>query len=176
MLGKQGKGCTEDLLTNDDILVGTLGKAFGTSGAFVAGKQETIEWVLQKAHSYIYTTALPPAIAEATRVSLQLIQEETWRRESLQEITNYFRDCCSQMNITLTESITPIQPIIIGTSEFAVKSSETLIQAGILVPAIRPPTVPTNTARLRISFCANHTHKHIDSLINELAKLNVNSS
>ena len=80
VLGKQGKGCTEGLLSNDDILIGTLGKAFGTFGAFVAARKETIEWIIQKAHSYIYTTALPPAIAEATRASLQLIKEEAWRR------------------------------------------------------------------------------------------------
>jgi len=175
VLGQHGKGCTEDLLANENVLVGTLGKAFGTFGAFVAGKEETIEWILQKAHSYIYTTALPPAVAEASRASLQLIQEETWRRETLQEHTNYFRQCCKQMDIALTESSTPIQPIIIGSSEAAMKISDSLMQAGILVPAIRPPTVPQHTARLRVTLCADHTREHIDALISNLAKLNVNT-
>jgi len=175
VLGKQGKGCTEDLLTDDDILIGTLGKAFGTFGAFVAGKQEIIEWLIQKAHSYIYTTALPPSIAEATRESLQLIQEEGWRRETLKDLINYFQRCCEQVDITLTESNTPIQPIVIGPSEVTVKCSTSLLQAGILVPAIRPPTVPNNTARLRVTFCTNHSRTHIDSLITELTKLNINT-
>ncbi len=166
VLGKLGKGCTEDLLTKNNILIGTLSKAFGTFGAFVAGNQETIEWIIQKAHSYIYTTAIPPAIAEATRTSLQLIKEEAWRREHLQELIIYFQDCCKKSGLNLAPSSnTPIQPIILGSSDFALQASENLINAGILVPAIRPPTVPNNTARLRVSFSATHTKAHINRLI-----------
>ena len=175
VLGKQGKGCTEGLLLNDDILIGTLSKAFGTFGAFVAGKQETIEWIIQKAHSYIYTTALPAAVAEASRASLQVLQQETWRRETLQENTLYFRHSCEQLGIKLTNSVSPIQPIIIGASDVALKQSESLLQAGILVPAIRPPTVANDTARLRVTLCAEHTREHIDSLVGKLSYISKDS-
>jgi len=171
VLGKQGKGCTEGLLSNDDILIGTLGKAFGTFGAFVAARKETIEWIIQKAHSYIYTTALPPAIAEATRASLQLIKEEAWRREHLQELIQYFQDRCKHVGINVSASDTPIQPIILGSSETALEVSKNLLNTGILAPAIRPPTVPNNTARLRISFSAAHTKQQIDRLIVALEQL-----
>lgn len=165
VLGKEGKGCTENLLSMDDILVGTLGKAFGTFGAFVAANQDVIEWLVQKAQSYIYTTAIPPAVAEATRASLQLIKEEAWRREKLQELIWYFQECCEQIGLKVSTSDTPIQPIIIGASETALNISDQLLNAGILVPAIRPPTVPINSARLRISFSAEHTKTQLDQLI-----------
>jgi 8-amino-7-oxononanoate synthase len=169
VLGKQGKGCTEGLLLHDNILIGTLSKAFGTFGAFVAAKQESIEWIIQKAHSYIYTTALPAAVAEASRASLQVLQEETWRRETLQENTIYFRRCCEQLGIKLTNSVSPIQPIMIGASNRALQLSESLLRAGIVVPAIRPPTVAKKTARLRVTLCSEHTHQHIDSLVSTLS-------
>lgn len=171
VLGKNGKGCTENLLSTDDILVGTLGKAFGTFGAFVAAKQEVIEWLVQKAHSYIYTTAIPPAVAEATRVSLQLIKEEVWRREKLQVLIQYFRGCCAQIGLKVPASDTPIQPIILGASDTALHVSDRLLSAGILVPAIRPPTVAKHTARLRVSFSATHTKAQIDQLIVALEQL-----
>jgi len=171
VLGKHGKGSTENLLSNDDILIGTLGKAFGTFGAFVAAKKETIEWIIQKAHSYIYTTALPVAIAEATRTSLQLINSEAWRRKHLQELIQHFQDRCNQTGIKVSASSTPIQPIILGSSETALHVSKKLLESGILVPAIRPPTVPNNTARLRISFSANHTKEQIDRLLVALEQL-----
>ena len=171
VLGKLGKGSTEDKLINENILIGTLGKAFGTFGAFVAAKQEIIEWIIQRAHSYIYTTALPPAIAEATRTSLQLIKTESWRRENLLKLTEYFRESCKQKNIPLSSSNTPIQPIIIGKNKDALKVSEELLKSGILVPTIRPPTVPQNTARLRVSLCTFHTKEHIDQLTLALEQL-----
>ncbi len=171
VLGKHGKGCTERILDDDTILVGTLGKAFGTFGAFVAAKQEIIEWLIQRAHSYIYTTAFPPAIAEATRASLKLIHTEVWRRQALQEITQYFHEQCVEAGIPVTESNTPIQPIILGNSEIALTISDELLKTGILVPAIRPPTVAKNSARLRISLCATHTKAHIDQLIIALEQL-----
>ncbi len=165
VLGKEGKGCTENLLSNDDILIGTLGKAFGTFGAFVAAKQEVIEWLIQKSHSYIYTTAIPPAIAEATRASLRLVMDEAWRREHLQKLIQYFQSRCMQLGIDVSVSHTPIQPIVLGSSETALKVSQNLLDAKILVPAIRPPTVPNNTARIRITFSASHTKKHVDQLL-----------
>ena len=174
VLGNHGKGSTEGILNDKTILVGTLGKAFGTFGAFVAAKQETIQWLIQRAHSYIYTTAAPPAIAEATRMSLRIIQKESWRREKLQELVNYFRKACEQMSIKLTNSQTPIQPIIVGPANISMKLSNSLLEKNILVPAIRPPTVPEGTARLRATFCANHTKQHIDKLIEVLSQQNLN--
>ena len=171
VLGTHGKGSTEGLLSCDDILIGTLGKAFGTFGAFVAAKQDTIEWIIQKAHSYIYTTALPPAIAEATRTSLRILKEEAWRREKLQELIQHFRVRCGQVGIKISDSETPIQPIILGASQTALRVSEQLFNLGILVPAIRPPTVPSNTARLRVNLCATHSRLHINQLIVALEKL-----
>jgi len=171
VLGTQGKGCTEGLLSNDDILIGTLGKAFGAFGAFVATNKETIEWIIQKAHSYIYTTALPPAIAEATRASLQLIKQEAWRREHLQELIQHFQDRCKQVGINVSASETPIQPIILGSSETALQVSKNLLDAGILVPAIRPPTVANNTARLRVTFSASHTKAQVEQLLVVLEQL-----
>lgn len=165
VLGKNGKGCTENLLEKENVLVGTLGKAFGTFGAFVAANQNTIEWLIQTAHSYIYTTALPPAIAEASRSSLILIQTEVWRREALQEIIQYFRQQCLRVGINIINSTTAIQPIILGSNEKALQVSEQLLKFEILVPAIRPPTVSENTARLRVSLCATHTKAHVDKLI-----------
>ena len=172
VLGKHGKGCTEGKLTTDTILVGTLGKAFGTFGAFVAAEQEIIEWCIQRARTYIYTTALPPSIAEATRTSLQLVRKEFWRREKLHSLVKRFREYAKQMGLPISASITPIQPIIFGSAATAVKISEALLNKGILVSAIRPPTVPQNTARLRISFSATHTEDHVDQLVESLVEVN----
>ncbi len=171
VLGKHGKGCTEDQLTTETILVGTLGKAFGTFGAFVAAKQEIIEWCIQRARTYIYTTAVPPSIAEATRMSLQLVHEESWRREKLQALVKRFRDYANQMGLPISSSVTPIQPIILGSAATAIQVSEELLNKGIMVLAIRPPTVPHNKARLRITFSATHTEDHVDQLVEALVEV-----
>ncbi len=170
VIGKEGRGCTEGILESNTILIGTLGKAFGTFGAFVAGKQDSIEWIMQRARTYIYTTAIPPAIAEATRTSLQIIQEESWRRQKLQKLIDYFRQQCIEAEIPLSNFSTHIQPIIVGASDSALKISSALLDKGILVSAIRPPTVPKDTARLRISFSADHDESHVDQLIEALTE------
>lgn len=174
VIGKTGRGCVEHFgLTNNDvpILVGTLGKAFGTFGAFVAGSDELIETLIQHARTYIYTTALPPAVAHATLTSLELIEEESWRREQLQVLIKRFRDGAQQLGLNLMASTTPIQPLIIGNSDEALRISEQLQAHGILISAIRPPTVPEGTARLRITFSANHTEAHIDRLLSALDRV-----
>jgi 8-amino-7-oxononanoate synthase len=174
VIGKNGRGTIEhhNLSENDiPILVGTLGKAFGTAGAFVAGSETLIETLIQQARTYIYTTALPPAIAHATLTSLKLIETEAWRREKLQTLIKQFRTGASQLGLNLMPSTTPIQPLIIGDSAEALRISEALQQQGILISAIRPPTVPDGTARLRITFSANHTEKHIDQLLAALDKV-----
>jgi 8-amino-7-oxononanoate synthase len=173
VLGDKGGGILEQTsLRQDDVqvLVGTLGKAFGTFGAFVAGSEELIETLIQNARPYIYTTALPAAIAEATRTSLKIIQTENWRREKLKHLVNRFRTGANQLGLPLMASSSPIQPLLLGSSETAVNVSQSLFDQGFLVSAIRPPTVPVNSARLRITFSAMHEEQQIDQLLDALAK------
>lgn len=173
VLGDKGRGTLSEFQLNQDdvpILVGTLGKAFGTFGAFVAGSNELIEYLTQKARTYIYTTAMPPALAEATRTSLQLIQTENWRREKLNALISRFRTGANHLGLTISESTTPIQPLIIGDSQRAVDISNALFDKGFLISAIRPPTVPKNSARLRITFSAAHEEQHIDRLLEALSQ------
>jgi 8-amino-7-oxononanoate synthase len=168
VLGKTGRGTLEHSgvsIKDVPIYMATLGKAIGTSGAFVAGSEELIETLIQQARTYIYTTATPPALAEATRASLKVVSNEPELREQLHNNIQYFRGCCQQQSIDLSDSETAIQPIIIGDAESAVQLSNVLFNQGILVTAIRPPTVPIGTSRLRITLSARHTHHHIDQLI-----------
>ena len=174
VLGDNGKGSIEHYkLASRDIPVymATLGKALGTAGAFIAGSNDLIETLIQKARSYIYTTASPPAVAEATRASLNIIQSQPELRSQLNDNIQYFRNCCKQQEITLTHSSTAIQPVILGETQKTVTASEQLFAQGILVTAIRPPTVPEGTARLRITLSAQHSHAHIDKLIEAMGKL-----
>lgn len=171
VLGKQGRGCVEHFGLNQTdvpILMGTLGKAFGTAGAFVAASDDVIETLIQNARSYIYTTASPPALAEATRVSLKLVQSESWRREHLTDLIKQFRYSVSEMGYELMPSITPIQPILVGDSHDAVRMSQQLMGAGVHAGAIRPPTVEEGTARLRITLSAEHSVEQLEVLLNAL--------
>ena len=174
VLGKNGGGCVEQFGLNLDeapILIGTLGKAFGTFGAFVAGSKDLIEFLIQKARPYIYTTALPPAVAEASRASLRLLQSEGWRREKLQSLIKQFRGGAQQLGLQLMDSKTPIQPLLIGDNANAMAMSAALKQQGILITAIRPPTVPDGTARLRITFSADHSEADVVQLLNALEQI-----
>jgi len=174
VLGKNGAGSLEHFSLDQQqvpILMGTLGKALGTAGAFVAGPEVLIETLVQQSRTYIYTTALPAAVAEATRTSLQLAARESWRRERLQELVAAFRAGVQQMDFELTDSATPIQPIIAGSSETALDWSKQLSTQGILVTPIRPPTVPEGSARLRITFSASHRDHHLHQLLQALAGL-----
>ena len=169
--GALGAGCVERFELNQaklPVLMGTLGKAFGTAGAFVAGSETLIEYLIQFSRTYIYTTSLPPAIAAATIESLRIIKTEAWRRAHLQSLISRFRHHAAELGLNLMPSTTPIQPILVGDSEQAVTISQKLKQAGILVPAIRPPTVPDGTARLRITFSAGHSEADLDKLLNAL--------
>jgi len=173
VLGPNGRGSVvESGLSQEDVpvLVGTFGKAFGTSGAFVAGSDELIEFLVQMARPYIYTTAMPPSIAAATRASLKLIQQSDDKRVYLQQLINYFREGVSQLGYDLMPSRTTIQPVLIGDTHKAVALSQYLENQGLLVTAIRPPTVPNNTARLRVTLSANHCFDDIDELVGALAK------
>ena len=155
------------------ILMGTLGKAFGSFGAFVAGSEDLIEWLIQAARSYVYTTALPAAVAEATRAALRLAQAESWRREKLAALVARFRAGAAQLGLPLMASETPIQPLVLGEPERVMAVSARLEAAGLLVGAIRPPTVPEGTARLRITFSAGHDEAHVDRLLAALESAGV---
>jgi 8-amino-7-oxononanoate synthase len=174
VLGDTGRGSLEaaGLGAGDvPILVGTLGKAFGTFGAFVAGSSELVETLLQRARSYIYTTALPPAVAAATHASLRILQEEPWRRERVLGHVAYFRREAAGLGLGLRDSRTPIQPVVLGSEAAAVAASDALRAQGLWVPAIRPPTVPAGTSRLRITFSAAHQTADVDRLLEALAGL-----
>jgi len=174
VLGEHGRGTLEHLGLDAQqvpVLMGTLGKALGTFGAFVAGSEELIETLINNARSYIYTTAPPPAIAEATRVSLKLAASENWRRKKLQELIAQFRKGASQLGLELMSTITPIQPIVIGDNKRTLSCSQKLWDAGIYIPAIRPPTVPDGSARLRVSFNADHEPHHVQKLLDALESL-----
>ncbi len=171
VMGESGRGTVNHFELNNEqvpILMGTLGKAFGTFGAFVAGSEALIETLIQQARSYIYTTALPPAVATATSVSLRLLQSENWRREKLNELVKQFRAGASELGLNLMESATPIQPVLLGSVEATLAVSEALYQQGLFIGAIRPPTVPEGGARLRITFSASHTEEQVDQLLSAL--------
>lgn len=171
VLGEQGRGVLNALnLSQDDVPVymATLGKALGSYGAFVAGSDDLIECLIQECRPYIYTTAMPPAVAAATLESLQLLQDESWRVDHLHALIKLFRAGAQQRDIALPESHTAIQPLIVGESDKALQLSEKLLQQNILVGAIRPPTVPNNTARLRITLSAAHTESDIEQLLDVL--------
>ncbi|ADR58095.1 8-amino-7-oxononanoate synthase [Pseudomonas sp. XWY-1] len=172
-LGAQGGGIVEHFgLGVDDVpvLIGTLGKACGTAGAFVAGSEALIEALVQFARPYIYTTSQPPALACATLKSLELLRRETWRREHLAALIRQFREGAQQLGLQLMDSPTPIQPIVIGDSAQALRLSRLLRERGLLVTAIRPPTVPAGSARLRVTLSAAHSEAQVQLLLNALAE------
>jgi 8-amino-7-oxononanoate synthase len=174
VIGTNGRGSIEHTGVASaavPILVGTLGKAFGSFGAFVAGDAALIDYIIQRARTYIYTTALPPAVAAAGRAGLRLAQQESWRRERLQALTLRFRAAAATLGVPLAPSSTPIQPLIIGEASWALALSEALMNAGFWVAAIRPPTVPAGSARLRITLSAAHREQDVDALAETLGSL-----
>ena len=158
-------------LSSPDVYVATLGKALGCSGAFVAGSQALIEYLIQRARSWIFSTAPPPAFAAAARAALRIVagSEGAERRAGLFDNLRRFRAGAAQLGIPLTESHTPIQPLIIGDEKKALALSRRLFDDGLWVAAIRPPTVPPGTARLRITLSAAHAAEQIDHLLEALA-------
>jgi 8-amino-7-oxononanoate synthase len=172
VMGATGRGCLEHFnldSTAVPVLVGTLGKAFGCFGAFIAADADYVEWFLQTARSYLYTTALPPPVAAAARAALAVATTESWRRERVLELTARLRRGCAQTGIALLPSPSPIQPVVLGDSARALAVSEQLFAAGFWVAAIRPPTVPKASARLRITLSAAHSEQQVDALIDALA-------
>jgi 8-amino-7-oxononanoate synthase len=174
ILGASGAGLLQQCGLGQDevpVLMATLGKAMGTFGAFVAGSDSLIETLIQQARSYIYTTALPPAVAAASRESLRLLHEEAWRRSHLQQLIQRLRVGMAQLELELLPSETAIQPLLLGDAATALKVSDALFELGFFVPAIRPPTVPRGTARLRIALSAGHSERDIDGLLGAMERV-----
>jgi 8-amino-7-oxononanoate synthase len=172
VMGEGGAGSVAAAgLQQDDVpvLMATLGKALGTAGAFVAGSELLIEGLIQQSRNYIYTTAIPPAVAAATLMSLQLLHEEAWRRDHLAGLVQRFRRGAAELGLPLLESHSAIQPLLIGDAQMAVDYSERLRERGLLISAIRPPTVPAGTSRLRITLTAAHSEQEVDRLLEELS-------
>ncbi len=159
VLGDGGRGSLAHfgLVSPRIVYMGTLGKAAGVFGAFVAGAADVIEWLMQRARTYIFTTAAPPLLAETLLTSLDVIAKEAWRRDHLRALIARLRAGLEGLPWRLLASDTPIQPLIVGGNEAVVTLSERLRERGLWVPAIRPPTVPMGSARLRISLSAAHT-------------------
>jgi 8-amino-7-oxononanoate synthase len=171
VLGASGRGTLEHFGLDQaavPVLVGTLGKAFGTFGAFVAGGCDLIEFLLQKARPYAYTTALPQAVAAATREALVIAAREPWRRERVLALAARFAAAARTLKVPVMASQTPIQPVLLGSAAHALGAQQELLRAGFWVVAIRPPTVPSGAARLRIALSAAHTEAQVDALAQAL--------
>lgn len=173
VLGSEGRGILEHFALDSPriIYMATLGKAAGAAGAFVAGPKILTDYLMQTARPYIYTTASPAPVAAAAMAGVQLIQQDHARRAHLHQLIAEFRAACQLQRWQLMASATAIQPIIIGSNDEALQVSKRLLEQGIIVPAIRPPTVPKGTARLRISLSAAHTHEDIEQLLQALHTL-----
>ncbi len=170
VLDERGRGSlfAQGVNARTQILMGTLGKGLGAGGAFVAGSHELIETLIQFARTFIYTTAMPAAVAAATLVSLEKSRQENWRRQKLAELVKRFRAGASEQGYTLMASQTPIQPILIGSDADAMALSAALREKGFLITAIRPPTVPEGEARLRVTLSAAHELVDVDALLTAL--------
>lgn len=174
VLGENGAGLAEQCALDQQalpVMVATLGKAVGVQGAFVAGSAALVETLIQHARQYIYTTALPPASAAASLAALDIIRNEPERRSRLAAIVRKFRRGCEELGLPLLNPdgpATPIQPLLLGDNSEALSLAAALRARGILAVAIRPPTVPPGTARLRISFTAAHSNEQVDKLLQAL--------
>lgn len=173
VLGPQGRGtCAHYAMTATQVpvLMGTLGKALGSAGAFVAGSATLIEALIQFARSYRYTTAMPAALAAAAQTALAIARDESWRREHLACLLQRLRQGLDTLGLGLPpEATTPIQPVVLGATTTATQVARQLLERGFLVPAIRPPTVPQGQARLRITLSATHNLAQVDSLVEALS-------
>ncbi|WP_027965859.1 8-amino-7-oxononanoate synthase [Halomonas halocynthiae] len=171
VLGERAAGCTEGFTSAEvPILIGTLGKALGTAGAFVAGDTALVEHVLQFSRSYTYTTAQPPGVASATLTSLEILQAEPERRHRLRENIGQFRCGAQSLGLPLAQSETPIQPLLLGDEARTLRWADELKCQNIAVGAIRPPSVPRGQSRLRVTLRACHRRKDIDRLLETLGQ------
>ena len=173
VLGAEGGGSVNeaDLGSSEvPVLMGTLGKALGVAGAFVAGSAALIDGLVQFARPHIYTTALPPALAAAASAAIDIARFEPWRRAKLGRLVTHFRQGARERGIVLLDSRTPIQPVVIGASKAALVAMQSLEAQGFFVPAIRPPTVAQGKARLRVVLSARHEESDVERLLNALAR------
>jgi 8-amino-7-oxononanoate synthase len=170
VLGTDGRGALAHfgVASKRIIYMATLGKAAGVYGAFVAGEPEVVDVLIQRARPYIYTTAAPPLLAHVVLASIRIIAAEDWRRERLRQLIALLKEGTQGLRWPLMPSSTPIQPLMIGANETAVHVASALAARGVLVPAIRPPTVPAGTARLRISLSAAHDERDVARLVEAL--------
>jgi 8-amino-7-oxononanoate synthase len=173
VLGKTGRGTVEHLglLGRVSVQMGTLGKAFGSFGAYAAGSQDLINILINHARSFIYSTALPPSVCAASLAAIDIVEQDTERRDRLWKNRSRFVNGLNSIGISTGESETPIIPIVIGDSGRALKAAEKLFEYGIYAPAIRPPTVPANAARIRTTVTASHTGEDIDSALQIFRRL-----
>ena len=174
VLGPRGGGALEhfDLDENQaPLTTATFGKACGVMGAFAAGAADAVETLVQRGRPYIYSTAMPPALAVAAREALAIVERETWRREKLRALTRRFTRGAKQLGLPLLPSATPIQGFMVGNAGAAVRCSQRALAQGLLLSAIRSPTVPKNTERLRITLTAGHSEEQVDRLLDALAEL-----
>lgn len=173
VFGPEGQGLARHLGLQDkiDIQMGTLSKAAGSFGAYCCGSKELISFLINKARSFIYTTAMPPSAASASCKALEIIQADSQLRERLWDNTHYVKTNLSKMGFDTLRSESPIIPILVKDSQLAVKFSQRLLEEGIFISAIRPPTVPVNTARLRLTLMATHERKDLDYLLEKLGKI-----
>ena len=171
--GPKGRGsvAAEGLGPEDvPVMVGTLGKAFGCAGAFIAGSAALVEHIVNHGRTYLFTTAMPPALAEAARQALELVRGDHWRREILAERIGQFRQGAKALELPVMDSESPIQPLLVGDSEKALALSRRLLERGLLVAPIRPPTVRAGTARLRITLSAEHEETQVAALLAALGE------
>lgn len=174
VLGALGAGSVEEAgLRQDDVpvLMATLGKALGCVGAFVAGGRALVEGLTQFARTFVYTTAMPPALAAAACEAVQIARTENWRREKLRALIARFRSGAMQLGLPLADSTTAIQPVVLGDAGRTVAASHSLEDQGLLVTAIRPPTVPAGSARLRVTLSAAHQEQDVDALLDALSSI-----
>jgi 8-amino-7-oxononanoate synthase len=167
VLGPQGRGSLAHvgLQAPHVLYMGTLGKAAGVAGAFAAGDAGLVEWIMQRARTYMFTTANPPLLAAAASASLAIVARDEWRRARLRELAALLRQGLQGLPWPLLPSASAIQPLIVGDNAAARALAQVLRERGIWAPAICPPTVPKGTARLRISLSALHTREHVERLI-----------
>ena len=174
VLGSRGGGALEHFDLDEDqvpLTTATFGKACGVMGAFAAGSADAVETLVQRGRPYIYSTAMPPALAVAAREALAIVERETWRREKLLALTQRFTRGAKQLGLPLLPSATPIQGFIVGNARAAVRCGQLALARGLLLSAIRSPTVPKNTERLRITLTAGHSEDQVDQLLDTLAEL-----
>lgn len=173
VFGARGRGLAEAMGVSEDVEVnmGTFGKAFGTMGAYVAGKQILIDYLRNKARSLIFTTGLPPAVLGTIKGSLKVVQEEPWRRETLLTKAQQVRNTLREVGFDLLDSESQIIPIIVGDNAKTLEFSNKLLEENIMVVGVRPPTVPKNSSRLRLSLMATHTDEDLDLAVSKIIRI-----